>query len=371
MMRSDPMRHLSLREFDLPLLLAVLVIIVLGITTIYSASRQSGLDAVKPYYLKQIVWLMIAIVVVAALLLIDYHLFLAFSPVAYGGVVLLLIAVLLVGRAGRLGARRWIEIAGIGIQPSELAKIAVVLMMARYIDAVRARIRRFHFFILGLAIAGIAAVLIVVEPHLGNAAILAPLAIVMLYAGGCSRKHILVVAIVGLALSPVLWHNLKEYQKDRLLVFLHPESDPLVKGYQVIQSEIAVGSGGIVGKGWCEGTQSGLSFLPEQHTDFIFSVFAEEWGFLGVLVLLLLYGFFIIRGLRIARESKDFCGGLLCVGMVSLIGMQVIANIAMAIRLMPVTGLPLPFFSYGGSFLLTTMVAVGVLLNVRLRSRTF
>jgi rod shape determining protein RodA len=269
------------------------------------------------------------------------------------------------------GAQRWIRLFGIGFQPSELVKLITLFALARYLDDVRERIREIPFLLIAIAIAAVPAVLIVLQPDLGTSLVLAVLLGAMLLAAGAKRRHLLGLGICGAGMAPLLWAFLKDYQKARLLSFINPNLDPLGSSYQVIQSKIAIGAGGFIGKGWLAGTQSQLNFLPEQHTDFIFSVFAEQWGFIGSFILVLLYTGLLFQALKIAGSARDFLGSMLAVGIIAIIAFQVLVNLLMTVGFMPVTGIPLPFMSYGGSSLLTMMACVGLLLGIEKRSHLF
>jgi rod shape determining protein RodA len=213
--------------------------------------------------------------------------------------------------------------------------------------------------------------LIVLQPDLGSGLVLVALLGGMLLVANARRRHLAAFAVCGIAAAPLLWGFLKDYQKTRLLSFVNPNLDPLGASYQVIQSKIAIGAGGFVGTGWLQGTQSRLNFLPEQHTDFIFSVFAEQWGFMGCCLLVMLYMGLLLQALKIAESARDFLGSMLAVGVVVIISFQVLVNLLMTVGFMPVTGIPLPFMSYGGSNLLTMMACVGLLLSIGKRSHIF
>jgi rod shape determining protein RodA len=269
------------------------------------------------------------------------------------------------------GAQRWIRFFGVGIQPSEIVKITTLFALAHYLDEVRERIRELRFLVLAIVIAAVPSFLIMLQPDLGTALVLVALLGGMLFAADARRRHLGAFGILGISLLPFMWGFLKDYQKNRLLAFINPDLDPLGASYQVIQSKIAVGAGGFTGSGWLAGMQSQLNFLPEQHTDFIFSVFAEQWGFLGALLLVLLYVGLMFQALKIADSARDFLGSMLAVGIITIISFQVLVNLLMTVGLMPVTGIPLPFMSYGGSNLLVMMACVGLLLSIDKRSHVF
>jgi len=358
------------RDLDWVMFAAVAAVVLLGLLTLYSASRQSGSEVAASHHLRQALWTCVGICVMLAAVQIDYHRFLAFAPLIYGIALVALLLVLVLPSSGG-GAHRWLDLGPFQVQPSEFSKVAVVLVLARYFDAVKIKIRRLRFFVGAMAIVAVPLMLIVVEPDLGTAMVFIPVTLVMLYLVGSKTKHIVSVCLLGLASSPLLWHFLKDYQKRRLLAFVRPEVDPLGWGYQTIQSKIAVGSGSFLGKGWLHGTQSRLNFLPAQHTDFVFSVYTEEWGFIGAAILLGLFTVIIARGMDTTLRARDFSGNILAGGLVTLLACHIIMNIAVVLGLMPVTGLPLPLMSYGGSSLVSMMALIGLLLNVRARSRMF
>jgi len=358
------------KNIDWPLLAGVAAVTAIGLAMVYSASRQAGSGEVSVYFYRQIVWVAVAVVALVVAVVIDYHIVLSLAPVVFGAVALSLLWVLVAGHMAQ-GARRWLGYGPIRIQPSEISKIAIVLVMTKYFDAMRQRVRKFHVFCGALVLAGVLGFLIVLQPDLGTALVFVPVVFVMLYLGGCRRRHLAVLLVLGMLATPVLWAGLKDYQQRRLIAFINPSADPLGSGYQSLQSEIAIGSGGIFGKGWTRGTQSRLKYLPAQHTDFIFSVFAEEFGLAGSIALLALYMLILWRSAQLAIEARDFSGHVLAGGLTVLVAVHVLVNIAITVRMMPVTGLPLPFMSYGGSFMVTMAVCIGLVLNVGLRRTMF
>jgi rod shape determining protein RodA len=279
----------------------------------------------------------------------------------------LLIYVVLVAKP-RLGAGRWVSFVGINIQPSELMKLIFILTLARFLSAYKYEENGFRCTILALLLTGVPMLLIMVQPDLGTALVFIPVAISMLYVWGFRLRYIILMFFGAAAASPFFWSFLKDYQKSRLLVFINPNADPLGSGYTIIQSKIAIGSGGFFGKGWLSGTQSQLNFLPEHHTDFIFSGIGEEWGFLGAMVIICLFYFLIMQGLDIASNSSSMSKKLLATGICVLIAMQVIINICMCIGLMPVVGLPLPYISYGGSAMIVFSILMGILFSLKFDS---
>lgn len=354
------------QNFDWTLLALVISICAIGVINIYSTGFSLG-DNQSPLYLKQVQWMAMGLVFMLFTFLIDYRIINRFAYLIYAVTIASLIYVALFGHTAN-GAQRWISFGFILFQPSELMKVTVIITLARYFDDHKSHesylLRElFVPFILVM----IPCVLILKQPDLGTALIIIIVFISIVLFIGMNWKSILIAAAGILAMLPVAWFLLKDYQKDRLLTFISPESDPLGTGYHIIQSMIAIGSGGFLGKGFLKGSQTQLKFLPEQQTDFVFSVFAEEWGFAGGLVLLVMFLFLLIWGLRIALHSKDLLGTILAFGITSLIAWQMVINMGMVLGMMPVVGIPLPFISYGGSAMFTLLGAIGLLMNVSVR----
>lgn len=355
-----------------------LLIIGCGLVALYSASFENVRVPQSIFY-NQLICAGIALGVMYLLGNVDYRKFYDGAYVFYIINVVLLVAVLLGGRHV-LGAKRWLEFGPINFQPSELAKLALILILGRYLANRRPTLsfnfssqsyRIFRELLIPFAITLTMMLLIFRQPDLGTAILLFGIFFIMLFASGTAYSHILGLVAVCLGVLPFIWGVLKAYQKDRLLVFLNPNIDPLGAGYTIIQSKIAVGSGRIFGKGWLAGTQNQLNFLPERHTDFIFSVIGEEWGLVGTLVLLYCYFMIILTSLKIAEQVKDKFGTLVTIGIVSIFTLQVVVNIGMVIGLFPVVGLTLPFVSYGRSSFLIFAIMMGFLLNLSRRRTIF
>jgi len=346
------------KDFDWVLLGIAAAIFTAGLFFIFSATYSKNAD----FIVKQIAWFLIGALFFIAIININYRKIISLGYVFY---FLSLVSLLLVFFFGskRLGAQRWLELGAFNLQPSEFAKLFITLALIQYLTEhkIEKGVKNIAaaFFLMLVPFA-----LIIIQPDLGTALMLVPVFFVLLYVWGIRLRHLIFIIAAGLAMSPLGWFLLKDYQKDRLMVFMNPDVDPLGAGYTIIQSRIAIGSGGIFGKGWLGGTQNQLNFLTERHTDFIFSVAGEEWGFAGGIILLALYFILIKRALDIARKTDDPCGVLAACGMVTIIGVQVIVNISMTIGIMPVVGLPLPLVSYGGSSLLVTMMALGLLESI-------
>ncbi|MBU1007241.1 MAG: rod shape-determining protein RodA [Candidatus Omnitrophica bacterium] len=346
------------KDFDWILVAAAVAIYALGLLFLFSATYPYNTD----YVFKQIVWLLFGILIFMAVVNMNYRKVVGVANIFYFLTVFLLLAVLAFG-SKRLGAQRWLTIGSFNIQPSEFAKIFVMLSLVQYLTGSKGQRALKNIFI-ALGITILPFVLILKEPDLGTALMLVPILFILLYTWGAPIKYLVSMVACGILLCPLGWFFLKDYQKDRLLVFMDPGIDPLGAGYTIIQSRIAIGSGGLFGKGWLSGTQNQLNFLSERHTDFIFSVAGEEWGFLGGLVVLALYYILIKRAFNIAEKTDDPCGRLLAVGIATMIGIQVVVNLSMTMGFMPVVGLPLPFMSYGGSSLLVTIAAIGLLESI-------
>ncbi len=354
----------NLRRIDPLFLLLVGLVAAVGIVTLISADRSTNVS--PPYYVKQLGFFSVGLVLAIILACVDYRALVSLGPLFYAVVVALLVAVLLFGVEVK-GAQRWLQIGPVRIQPSEQSKLALIFMLAWYFNLLGPRIQKLPWFLLTFVIAAVPALLILKQPNLGTAAALGPIVIAMIFMAGCKRWHLLALVLTGLSALPIGWSQMKDYQKTRVLAFLQPDADPQGSGYHTIQSMITVGSGGMTGKGYREGTQTYLSYLPEHHTDFIFSLLAEEWGFMGAVLVVALFGLLLLRGLTFAQNCPENSGALLVVGIVALLFFHIFVNIAITVGLMPVTGIPLPFLSYGGNFYLTTMLCVGVLLSVRSR----
>jgi rod shape determining protein RodA len=358
-------------NFDWPLFAICLIMSILGIINLYSAGSFSLRHSTTPYYLKQLYWLLIGLGLLAVTVSIDYQLMARHAYLIHGLSVFLLVLALFWGRSAA-GTHRWLQIGGFSFQPSELAKITLVLLLSRYFSNLTiSKSYGLQDFAYPILVTIITFVLIFLEPDLGTAALLVLVFISFVFFLHLGLRYIVVFLVSGAALLPVAWQFLEEYQKRRVFAFLSPGKYSLQAGYQAIQSKIAVGSGMFFGKGFLCGTQSQLRFLPEQHTDFVFSVVAEEWGFVGSLLVVLLFFLTISRGLRIASQSRDRLGSLVAAGLVLVILWQVLINVGMVTGLFPIVGIPLPFLSYGGSSLVTTWVIIGILLNIRMRKFMF
>lgn len=359
------------KYFDWGLLGMTVLLGFLGLVTLYSAVTSASPTPQKIYYFKQLVWYCAGLIVMVISFLINYKLLDRWANAIYAICILLLICVLLFGKHVG-GARRWLILGPLSIQPSEFVKIAVIICLARYYSKI-ANIRGLNLreLLTPLILAAIPIFLIVRQPDLGTAMLVVLIASSMTVFVKIERRSFLYIIASCTITIPMVWFFLKGYQKKRILTFLNPELDPLGAGYHIIQSKIAIGSGMISGKGFLKGTQNALSFLPEQHTDFIFSVLAEEMGFVGSVIPLLIFMMLIIWGLNVAYRCRDPFGTILAVGISSMIFWQVFINVGMAMGLMPIVGVPLPFISYGGSSIVAMMICIGLLMNVSMRRFMF
>ncbi len=351
-----------LLRLDIPLFLGLLTLSVLGLVILYSASGQDVM-AMK----RQLIRLTVAFLVMMVVAHIPPSTLRSWSVTVFSLGLVMLVAVLLVGDIGK-GAQRWLDIGLIRFQPSELMKIAVPMMVARYVSE-HPLPPAFRHLIVAILIVIIPAALIMRQPDLGTAVLVLGGGLAVLFLAGMQWRIILGVIGVGATTAPLLWHGMHEYQRQRVMTFLNPEADPLGAGYHIIQSKIAVGSGGLFGKGWLNGTQSHLDFLPERHTDFIFAVFGEEFGLFGAVGLIALYVFIIVRGFYLAAESQGSYGRLVAGAMVATFLIYLFVNIGMVIGLLPVVGVPLPLISYGGTSMVTLMIGFGIVMSAHSHRR--
>lgn len=355
-------------NFDWMLLLLVLCIVLIGLLNIYSTGASQMGARQDIFFIRQVQWIVVGLFVMTAAFCIDYRFVNRYAYIVYGLSVLLLLMVSFYGYATR-GSQRWILLGGgFSFQPSELMKLTLILALAKYFDHHR-RIEPYRLKDLKIAflIVLVPFLLILKQPDLGTAMVLFIIFVSMVLFVGVHWKSLTGSALIGAVLLPAGWLFLKDYQKERVITFVNPDSDPLGSGYHVIQSIIAVGSGGLTGKGFLQGTQTQLRFLPERHTDFVFSVFAEEWGFIGGMVVLVLFMSLVLWGLKIALHARDYNGTLIAVGITALIFWEIFINIAMVLGMLPIVGIPLPFLSYGGSSMVVLMACIGLLMNISMR----
>lgn len=395
-----------IKGLDIILIVSMLGLIFMGLVALYSSSQPlTAAGKGGNHFLSQVKWVIIGLGVVLFIIYLPNRVIHDLSYILYGLSLILLVMVILWGTEG-YGATRWLRLGSFGFQPSEFAKIATLLAVSRYLSDERLDINQLKTFAIASAILLVPFVLIARQPDLGTSMVFAVMTLPIFYWAGLRTENLILILVpvltlfasfnyilflfvmilivfylfyikppiilriayfilniaIGL-LTPLLWNQLKDYQKQRITTFWNPEADPLGAGYQIIQSKVAIGSGGFFGKGFLQGSQTQLRFLPEQHTDFIFAVIGEEFGFIGILFGLALFAVFLFRIIRMADVYKNHFSSIFAIGAVTIIAFHMFINMGMTIGIFPVTGLPLPFVSYGGSALLTNMIIVGILLN--------
>jgi len=376
-------RMLRFRDFDWPLLGVVMLLCTISVLEIYSATLHTKYAASPGYFndqkvwvaghlgfhVKQIYWIAAGLVAMFIFSWIDYHKLIDFVQYAYGFCLVALAAVLVVGQKV-LGAKRWIKLGPMHFQPSEWVKLVLIIAVARYFANLGGRSLDWKDIFKAFALVGLPMLLVLKQPDLGTTLTYTPILAAGLLLGGINLKQTLILGTCAVVLVAGVWSSgkaLKPYQKARLTSFINPDNDPKGSGYQLLQSKIAVGSGGIWGKGAAKGTQTQGDFLPIPHADFIFAAFGEEHGFVGAVFVLLLYFFILMRLIQNAQTAADLSGSLIIMGVVAVLTFQIAVNVGMVIGFMPVTGIPLPLMSYGGSSVLFTFLALGTVMNVRMR----
>ncbi|MBX7157300.1 MAG: rod shape-determining protein RodA [Verrucomicrobiae bacterium] len=371
------MKRLTLRQklenLDWVLLFVVVLCAVAGIACIYSATWISERPELRVAYQRQAFWAAIGLVACFIVSLIDYQLFLKWVWIFFGGAIAVLLLVLLVGREVH-GAKSWLAIGSLSVQPAEFTKVCFIIFLAWFLTKQGKNVRSLSTFLISCAVMGVFMILILKQPDLGSAAVFIPIAFAMMFVGGVAKRWLAlggVLGVVGAVLA--FFFKLKPYQKARLATFLNPSLDVSGAGYHLNQSKIAIGSGGLSGKGFMEGTQNMLGFLPRDvsFSDFIFSVIGEEFGFIGGVALILAFTFILFSALRISMRSRDLEGSLVATGVVMLFFAHIFENIGMTIGVTPITGIPLPFISYGGSFVLSCFIAIGLLQSVHIHRRVY
>jgi rod shape determining protein RodA len=350
----------KLRQLNWPLVALLMTLGLIGYVLLYSAGGGSH----TPWAMRHGLRLMAGLVVMLAIALVDIRLFFRWAYVAYGLSLALLIGVDAMGVVSK-GAQRWLDLGPVQIQPSEMMKITLVLALARYFHSAHpAEVRQPLYLVPPVLMIGAPVVLVLLQPDLGTAVMMGAGGVALLFIAGVQIWKFALVGALGAAAVPILWSRLHDYQKQRVYTFLDPTQDPLGSGYHIIQSKIALGSGGFWGKGYLHGSQAQLSFLPEKHTDFAFTMLGEESGFVGAALVLLLFLAVMMLALRVAMGSASQFGRLLAMGVSCTMTLYVVINVAMVTGLIPVVGIPLPLISYGGTAMVTVMVAFGLLLNV-------
>lgn len=352
-------------SIDLNFLGTALVLALIGVLLVYSSTYYS--DPALSFTKRQMLWVVIGLALMIAFMVVDYHVLFDIAPILYGIGIVLLIYLLVWGQV-TANVKSWIRIGGFQFQPSEFMKIFTALMVARYFDSNDRAYLNLRSFAWAMGIIALPVGLIIVQPDFGTAASFFPLVAVAMFFGGIRPKVWLAMVLAVLIAAPAAYFFfLKPYQRERIMIFLNPERDPLGSGYQVTQAKIAIGSGGIHGKGFRHGTQAKLEFLPARHTDFIFAVLGEEWGFIGVIIVLGLYLFLVFQALNFAKQARDRGGTFLVICLIAFIIFHVVINVSMQIGILPTTGIPLPLISYGGSSTMMFFIAIGLIANVDMR----
>jgi rod shape determining protein RodA len=359
------MRERTLPRVDLNFLGTAIVLALVGLMLIYSATFFQ--DPTLKIFKRQLIWVVIGLGLAILFMIVDYRVLFDAAPILYAIGLALLVYLLVWGKV-TANVKSWIHIGGFQFQPAEFMKIFTALMLAKFFDSNDRAYLDFRSFVIAMAIVMAPVCLIIIQPDFGTAATFFPLIAVAMFFGGIRLRVWTAMILAALIALPLGWFFfLKPYQKERVMIFMNPERDPLGSGYQVMQAKIAIGSGGIHGKGFTQGTQARLDYVPEHHTDFIFSVLGEEWGFIGVLVVLSLYLYFIVQAMTFAKNSRDRGGTFLVISLVMFFVFHILINVSMQIGVLPTTGIPLPLISYGGSSTMMFFIAIGLMLNVDLR----
>jgi len=362
---SRVMRGRAFSTLDLNFLGTALVIAAVGCLLLYSATYFT--DPGLSIFHRQLLWIGIGIALMTAFTFVDYHVFFDIAPILYGIGNVMLLYLLLWGKV-TAHVRSWIHIGAFQFQPAEFMKVFTALMLARFFDSNDRAYLNLRSFMVAMGIIALPVGLIFIQPDLGTAATFAPLIGVAMFFGGIRWRVWAIMVLSIIVLLPIAYFKvLHPYQRERVMIFLNPERDPLGSGYQFTQAKIAIGSGGIHGKGFMQGTQAKLAFLPARHTDFIFAVLGEEWGFIGVVIVLALYLFLIVQALTFAKNARDRGGTFLAICLIAFFIFHVLINVSMQIGVLPTTGIPLPLISYGGSSTMMFFMAIGLLLNVDMR----
>lgn len=350
---------LRLMEINWFIVLVMAMIAGIGLAMMYSAGGEEG----TVYFSQQLTRFSFAFAFMLVIAILPMRVLLDYAYIIYFLCILVLAAVDVAGHIG-MGAQRWVKLGGLNLQPSEFTKLAVILVLARYFNNCHHEdVKRVTFLLIPLIIIAIPAFFILRQPNLGTTTIMVVVGLTMCFLAGVQWRYFIGGTLTVVCAAPVLWHFMHSYQKRRVLTFLDPQQDPLGAGYNILQSMIAIGSGGLLGKGYLQGSQSQLNFLPEKHTDFIFTMFAEEFGFFGSITLLLLYMLLLGAGMLVAIRSRSTFGAMVAGGVVALLFIHILINCGMVMGLLPVVGVPLPLMSYGGSIMLSSVFAVGLLLN--------
>jgi rod shape determining protein RodA len=365
------MRGRAWQHFDFVLFGATVALMGLGIALIYSATLASATytqDWWDTFFARQVIWAVVGIGLMLLVAFTDYSIFANVNHLIYALTLLSLILVYAVGRI-TFGAQRWIDLGIFDLQPSELAKVLLIIVLAKFLADRQEHLNRLSSFLLSLLYVAVPMLFIYIQPDLGTAIVLGVSWLAMVLVAGVRLKHVGILILSALLASPIAWFSLHGYMRERIFVFFDPARDPLGAGYNINQARIAVGSGGFLGQGFARGSQSQLHFLRVRHTDYIFSVLGEELGFVGVILLLLLFLIVIWRILRVAEMARDTFGQLIACGIATIVAFQVVANVGMNVGLLPASGVPLPFISYGGSALMALLIGEGVVQNIIIRHK--
>jgi rod shape determining protein RodA len=357
-----------IRNMDKPLLIATLLLTIAGVMVLYATTVKAAGVGTDVDALNQMIFAGLGIAVVAALTAIDYRLWLRLTGFAYAASIFLLILVDIAGQTA-LGAQRWIDIGFFRFQPSELVKIVLILVLAKLLSQNYDRLEQPKYLLQSILLTGLPVMLVLAQPDLGTALVLLAIWFMMILVSPIPKGYVLALAVAGILFVPIGITMLQPYQRDRLTVFINPAADPLGRGFNVVQASIAVGSGQLFGRGLAAGSQSQLNFLPSQHTDFIFAVWAEKLGFVGTILMLALFTLLITRIIIVANRSRDRFGMFVCVGIATMLLFHILVNVGMNMGIMPVTGIPLPFISYGGTSLIVALAAIGLVQSVAVRHK--
>lgn len=357
------MQKRELKNIEWSILIVVVVLCIIGLVALFSATAQLEHDEFK----KQCIWLGVSLVIMLGVMLIDYEILIKISPITYGLFIILLIGVLFTPEIN--GATSWFDIGSFSFQPGEFAKIFVILFMVFGIQKIqhkgRKEINKIPKLLILFAIVGVPVLLIIMQPDYGTAAAFLVATVLMLFTAGIDKKYIIISAVLVVIAIPILYNFvLPEHAKSRIDIFLNPESDPRGAGYNIIQSKLAIGAGGLTGMGLLKGNQTQLGFLYPKTTDFIYAVISEEMGFIVAVSVIILYVILVTKCIYVAKTAKDDIGSLIASGIAGIFLFHMVENIGMVMGLLPITGVPLPFISYGGSSLITNFICIGILLNI-------
>lgn len=357
-----------LRNMDKPLLVATLLLTIAGVMVLYATTVKAAGVSTDVDARNQLIFAVAGLIGLGAVTVIDYRLWLRLTGVAYIASVILLIIVDVAGQTA-LGAQRWIDIGFFRFQPSEMVKIVLIVVLAKLLSQNYERLEQPKYLIQSILLTGLPVLLVLAQPDLGTALVLLAIWFMMILVSPVPKGYVLALVVAGILFVPVGMHFLQPYQRDRLTVFINPAADPLGRGFNVVQASIAVGSGQMFGRGLAAGSQSQLNFLPSQHTDFIFAVLAEKLGFVGATLVLALFTLLIARIIMVAHRSRDRFGMFIAIGIATMFLFHILVNVGMNMGIMPVTGIPLPFISYGGTSLIVALAAIGLVQSIAVRHK--